>query len=210
MKTKLLALSLLALPLAVEGQTIFRNGFEGNPTTPPIPDCVSATGAPYSIKEYSWARMFYGNAWPDVQTSSILSPVGSFTTKTSSYVGAPAAGLILTTKFKITAPGPNKLGWVGAQGIPAHNYGTPQRARQVTVNISSCRAAIKAKCTDSASNGNMVYGTTSSVPECVFPLGSELWLTIHFMDKNTVDPRTNTCLLTNPSGGVRCDANFKN
>ncbi len=196
------ALALIALLFCapVVSQPVFADGFDKQAAN------CSAPPAGFRVFETTWGGLMYGATWP--KSPSHLVPIGSWPTRKGNSVaryGTPAAGLLVTVP--ITSDGDNhKLGWVGAQPIPNAGYGIAQAADRITVAISPCRADTNAACRGTARSGGMFYGPSVAMEACRFQAGKKLWLTFYANDG--VNPLTNTCRATNPSLGVRCEANF--
>lgn len=180
---------------------IFADSFEGNDPRPIGP----APG--FRVFEYKWEHVFFGATWPDgISTNA---PIGSYTMRTgfgTQRYGLPAAGRVVTTPF-VADNTNHQISWVGAQGIGQVGYLTPQRALFTSVTISEHRADMYAPCQASSPSGLLFYGPTVAVPECRVVPGRTYWLTVHHVPPD-FSPAGNSCLPSNPSGGVRCDGNF--
>jgi hypothetical protein len=194
---------LLLLVWPAHGQTIFADGFErGEPGQPPCPEVPLGM----RVAEFTWAGIWYGKEWPE--GNSFLTPIGSWTLRRGSPARPqPIAGVIITTPIVMDGL-PHKLGWVGAQPIPAAGYGLAYAADAMTVTVSRCRADIAAECGGTASGGNVFYGPGVAVKACRFPAGTPLWVSWTAWDFG-LTPLGTTCSDKYPALGVRCDANFE-
>ena len=202
--TTLLLLLALASPALAGG--LFADGFESM-GGPPLPACASdpdPLNSPvgYQQRIVSWGDAFFGQSYPDIANGG-LSPVGSFTFKSSSRPnGPPIAGKYIAIPFTAVAAA-NKVKWYGSQAIGSRDYRANKPAHAVLVTISECpgdfRMALGA-CWAYGKGGSIFHGPVSA---CWVQPGKGYYLNIVFADP-FAGLAGHTCV--DPSGV--CNANF--
>lgn len=173
--------------------------------TPPVPVCKPVP-AGITVHRMQWAQIFGGHAWPG--SPSWQQPIGSFSLRSGSGMykqGKPIAGQVLTSGFVMDNK-THKLDWVHAQPVDFAGYNPGQVALSVTVAVSECPGDLYAACKVTAKSSRLNYGPTAA-GACKFQPGQTLYATWHYLPPN-LDPKVNTCMPQNPSGGVKCDSNF--
>lgn len=188
--------------------TTLADGFESPlPEIPAeeLPRCEPIP-AGFTVVEKRWEDIFYGVSWP--YSPSFQTPIGSWSYRdnTAPY-GRPAAGRLLTTSF-VADEAMHKLTFVGVQPVDTAGYPIAQAALSHTITVSACRADVYAPCQVTARSGSLFYGKNAAVAECRLIPGETYWITWHNAAPD-LSPTTNSCATSNPSGGVRCDSNFK-
>lgn len=185
--------------------------------TPGIAGDPNVQPAGFTGHRLSWGELFYGATFPHF--NSHLSPVGSYTLRAMqpSTRGPTMNARYLTTSF-VAAPNTNyKIGWVGAQAIPAVSYMNPRAADAVFVSISPCAGDLRPRvvsnpgpflgstCRALVSNGNLFYGTTGGAGQCSLVAGQTYFINIAMVNPSNLNTTTTTCA---SSMGNRCEANF--
>src|SRR5690606_28483040 len=120
------AMAVLLLCLSWPAGAQFANGFEGAPP-PPVDPCGGAPNirpAAFVRAQVPWSKMFYGQQFP--RTPSFLTPVGSWTLRSSSNSGPPIRGKYLTVPFTPSAGQNYRLSWLNTQAIWAAGYFSPR------------------------------------------------------------------------------------
>lgn len=212
-----LPLSCSLLLLALNPVAGFANplvdGFESPPPVipeepheQPSPEPVCDVPAGFTVVEKRWEDIFYGASWP--HSPSFQTPIGSWSYRDRYYpYGKPAAGRLLTASF-VADEAMHKLTFVNVQPVEVAGYPLAQGALSTTVTMSECRADVYAPCRVTARSSSLFYGKGASMPECRVTPGKTYWITWHNAAPD-LSPTTNSCDQGNPSGGVRCDSNFK-
>lgn len=191
-----------------DGIAITLDSFESPLPEPPAEELPRCEAVPtgFKVVEKRWEDIFYGATWP--HSPSFQTPVGSWSYRDRySPYGKAAAGRLLTTSF-VADDAMHKLTFVGVQPVSVAGYPLAQAAISSTVTVSECRADVYAPCQVTAHSGSIYYGPNTAVPECRVTPGKTYWITWHNAAPDLL-PATNACNKSNPSGGVRCDSNFK-
>ena len=176
------------------------------PPVPPQPVCKPLP-AGVRVHRLPWERIFVGQRWPN--PTSWSQPIGSFTLRSGNgqwRQGKPITGQVITSPF-VLDNADHQLDWRNAQPVDyGAGYNPAQGANSITVAISPCPGDLYAACKNTAKTSRVNYGPTVA-GACRFAPGTALWATWHFLPPN-LDPKANTCMPQNASGGVKCDANF--
>lgn len=179
-----LALALIILCGECSGQ-VFRDGFESE-SGPQLPECANdpdPLNSPigYQQRITSWADAFFGQSYPDIANGG-LSPVGSFTFRSSTKPSGPAiAGSYIAIPFTATA-GANKVEWYGSQAILSRGYRANKPAHATLVTISECPGDFRmalGHCWAYGKGGSIFHGPVS---QCWVQPGKGYYLNIVFAD----------------------------
>ena len=205
-----------ALPVAVKDVAVDGNGLltattDKPPIPPPDPTSALPPGYRYMKgKIWKWEDVFYGaRMWCG---PSFLSPVGSRTAALPKpYVsGDPIAPNVITVKF-IAPPFFVDIGTNQSQSIPSANYSAmPANYWMLSVTRRPGDIALAAgSCGSVGSNPNVRIGPNAA-GGCKFTPGETLYLNTTSPDiADRLNPAKNGCQKDNPSGGTKCDRNFK-